>query len=89
MLTNVPFSLNEVLVNCQEEPSGIGQFFRLELHRVANWPSFGQIIETGRISPCFDLVSINKSKQGRLAIRWNFEPEKSTNLTSFLPRIDQ
>jgi len=56
---------------------------------VANWPSFGQIIETGRISPCFDLVSIKKSKQGRLAIRWNFEPEKSTNLTSFLPRIDQ
>ena len=29
-------------------------------------------------------VSIIKSKLGQLAIRWNFEPEKSANHTRFL-----
>ena len=54
----------EQLVNFREESSGTGRFCRLEFQRIANWPSFDQKIETGRIirnrrpvscnSPCFD-----------------------------------
>ena len=73
-LENVPCSLNEPLVNFREESinSGIGRFCRLELQRMANWPSFDQKIETGRImrnrrpvscnSPCFD----QKRETGRV-----------------------
>ena len=61
---NIPYPLNELLVNFREESSGIGQLCRLEFQRMANWLSFDKKIETGRIirnrrpvssnSPCFD-----------------------------------
>ena len=61
---NVPYLLNELLVNFRAQSSGIGRFCRLEFKRMANWPSFDKKIETGRTirnrrpvssnSPCFD-----------------------------------
>ena len=48
-LKNAPCSHNEIMVKFREESGGIGRFCRLEFQRMANWPSFAQKIETGRI----------------------------------------
>ena len=45
--------------------------------------------ETGGLFRAIHPVSIKKSKLGQLAIRWNFEPAKSANPTTFLSKIDQ
>ena len=69
------------------ESSRIGRFCRLDFQRMGNRASFDFLkIGIGRIvRNSFHPVSIlKKSERGQLAIRWNFEPEKSANHTRFL-----
>jgi len=51
--------------------------------------NLGELYETGGLFGAIHPVSIKKSKLGRLAIRWNFEPAKSADPTRFLSKIDQ
>ena len=71
----------------REESGVLGRFCRLDFQRMGNRASFDFLkIGIGRIvRNSFHPVSIlKKSERGQLAIRWNFEPEKSANHTRFL-----
>ena len=49
----------------------------------------GELYKTGGLFRAIHPVLIKKTKLSQLAIRWNFEPAKSTNPTRFLSKIDQ
>ena len=60
----------------------------------ASWPSIGISAKSANSTDSSRKLNNSslgqlKSKLGQLAIRWNFEPEKSANPTRFLSKIDQ
>ena len=56
----------------------LADFAGSEFQRMANWPNFDLLIETGRLfrTGIIILVSIFLSKLGQLAVRWNLILQK-------------